>query len=258
MQTLPQRGEIVIDTGLLKRVAELCRERVPSRASGRGRRGYEPWRLAALCVLKAALNLSFGAVAELAPAVVGIRPHHTTVWRAWLRMRGLAEGIARELAAPRGPSPLAADATGLRSYRGPGFKLHVLYDVGGRRPVALRVTDAHASEAKVLPDLLARVKCDGVLVADAAYFGRPQVLAAERAGLLPAIRPRRAPRGCRRRAWARRYEDLFHRLRDAYRLRALVEGAVARLKALVRWLVYYTRVDSADAHAQWLHLALVA
>ena len=91
--------------------------------------------------------------------------------------------------------------------------------------MALRVTDAHASEAKVLPDLLARVKCDGVPVADAAYFGRPQVLAAERAGLLPAIRPRRAPRGCSRRAWARRYEGLFHRLRDAYRLRALVEGA---------------------------------
>ena len=83
-------------------------------------------------------------------------------------MRRLAEGLARELAAPRGPSLLAADATGLRSYRGPGFKLHVLYDVGGRRPVALRVTDAHASEARVLPDLLARVRCDGMLVADAA------------------------------------------------------------------------------------------
>ena len=136
MQMLPQRGEVIIDAGLLKRVAELCRGRVPPRAGGRGRRGYEPWRLAALCVLKAALNLSFRAVAELAPALVGIRPHHTTVWRAWLRMRRLAEGLARELVAPRGPSLLAADATGLRSYRGPGFKLHVLYDVGGHRPVA--------------------------------------------------------------------------------------------------------------------------
>ena len=97
--------------------------------------------------------------------MVGIRPHHTTVWRAWLRMRRLAEGIARELAAPRGPSLLAADATGLRSYRGPGFKLHVLYDVGGRRPVALRVTNAHASEARVLSDLPARVGCYGVLAA---------------------------------------------------------------------------------------------
>ena len=58
------------------------------------------WRRSAL---KAALNLSFGAVAELAPALVGIRPRHTAVWRAWLRMRGLAEGLARELAAPRGP-----------------------------------------------------------------------------------------------------------------------------------------------------------
>jgi len=56
-----------------------------------------------LCVLKAVLNLSFRAVAELAPALMGIGPHHTTVWRAWLRMCRLAEELARELSTA-GPS----------------------------------------------------------------------------------------------------------------------------------------------------------
>ncbi len=91
---------------LSKRVAELRRERVPSRAGGR--RGYGPWRLAALRALKAAFNLSFRTVAKLAPVVVGVRPHHTTVWPAWLRMRGLAEGLRVHAAR--------------------------LYGVGGRRP----------------------------------------------------------------------------------------------------------------------------
>ncbi len=93
-----------------------------------------------------------------------------------------------------------------------------------RGPVALRVTGAHTSEAAVLRDLLTRVRCDGVPVADVAHLGGPRVAAVERAGLLLAIRPRRVPHGCSRRAWARRYEGLFWRLRDAYRLRALSRG----------------------------------
>jgi len=79
-----------------------ARRLAPELRTGRKRRGrppkYETWKLAALCAIKALLNITFKRTAELAPLIVGASPSPATIHRAWVKLKDWAMEAAAKAA----------------------------------------------------------------------------------------------------------------------------------------------------------------
>jgi len=168
---------IIDNSNPIKAIVQYAREYAPK---------YQEWKLAALCILKAYLNVSFDKLVALAPYIVGIKPSKATIYRTWLRLAKWAEQDLVEL---QGSMDLAVvDSTGIRSWRR-RFKLHMVYSLEEKRVLTVEVTEPNLSDAKGLRMLLKRLRGLGILVADAAYFGINLFKASARRDLLLLARP---------------------------------------------------------------------
>ena len=214
----------------------------------------ERWKVALLCALKARYGLSFAALLELSAALFGEAPPEATLRRYWRALARWAEDYARRLVGLG--ELLVVDSTGAPTYhRGPGYKLHFAYDVERGIPLAATVAGPSSPDSAVARELAARLAGgSGVVLADSAYFGRPVFEAFAEAGYLLVARPRRPPRGCRRRGFARRLELLFEAFRELYRRRGEGERMARAWKARTRRALFYRTLASADAHAKWMVL----
>jgi len=236
-----------------------ARRLAPELRTGRKRRGrppkYETWKLAALCAIKALLNITFKRTAELAPLIVGASPSPATIHRAWVKLKDWAMEAAAKAAGK--PDLLVADSTGIPHRRkGRHFKIHFLYDVRSDLVIAATATSGSTADYQGYQKLLLSVPEKSVVLADSAYFGRSNFeKTLERDALLLA-KPRRPPRRGRRRGWAAKYERIFEALRHLYRRRSEGERFCSRLKARLRRALKYQLVEIADAFVKWLSLAL--
>lgn len=95
----------------------------------RGRKPrFDRYKAAALCIAKALWSLSFAGTLALSKLAFGEAPPEATLRRYWRCLANWAEEAARRLAGPG--ELLVVDSTGAPTYyRGPGFKLHFIYDV---------------------------------------------------------------------------------------------------------------------------------
>ena len=246
---------IIDDLNPIKAIVQYAREHAPRRrGGGRGRPPkYPEWKLAALCILKAYLNISFDKLVALAPYIVDIGPSKATVYRAWLKLAEWAEHALVELYAS--VDLAVVDSTGLRGWRR-SFKLHMVYSLERDRVLAVEVTEPSVSDAKGLRKLLRRLRGPGILVADAAYFGNNLFEASIERNLFLLAKPRSPPRGGRRRSRARKLAMLYEICRDLYRRRREGERGCFLLKYAARWRVLYNRIESCRAHVLYLALAM--
>ena len=162
----------------------------------RGRKPrFDRHKATALCVAKAWWNLSFAETLKLSALAFGEAPPEATLRRYWRCLASWAEEAARRLAGPG--ELLVVDGTGAPTYyRGPGFKLHFVYDIERGLPLAVEVTEPGVADAAAAKRLAAKLAGGrGVVLADSAYFGRPVFEAFARAGYLLVAKPRRPPRG---------------------------------------------------------------
>jgi len=246
---------VISDSNPIKAIVQYARKHAPKRGnSGRGRPPkYREWKLAALCMLKTYLNTSFDKLTALAPYIIGETPSKATIYRAWLR---LAEWAEQALAELQGSAGLAVvDSTGLKGWR-KSFKLHIAYSLEREKVLAVEATRPNFSDAKGLKILLKKLKGPGILVADSAYFGVNLFKASAEKDLLLLAKPRKPPRGYRRRGWARRLEVLYEAGSRLYRRRGEGERGCFRLKYATRWRVFYVKVESCRAHMLYLALAM--
>ena len=112
---------IIDSSNPIKAIVQYAREYAPK---------YQEWKLAALCILKAYLNVSFDKLVALAPYIVGIKPSKATIYRAWLRLAKWAEQDLVELQGSIDPA--VVDSTGIRSWRR-RFKPHMVYSLEKNR-----------------------------------------------------------------------------------------------------------------------------
>jgi len=147
----------------------------PRELTRRKRRGrplkYETWHLAALCALKALLNLTFKRTAEIAPFIVRASPSPATIHRAWILLKNWAMEVAAKIAG--NPDLLVADSIGIPHRRkGRHFKVHFLYDIRSDIVMAAAATPGPTADIQGYRALLKFVPEGSVVLADAAYFGR--------------------------------------------------------------------------------------
>jgi len=161
---------IIDNSNPIKAIVQYAREYAPKRRGGECGRPpkYQEWKLVALCILKAYLNVSFDKLVALAPYIVDIKPSKATIYMAWLRLAKWAEQDLVELQGSIDPA--VVDSTGIRSWRRRS-KLHMVYSLEKNRVLTVEVTEPNLSDAKGLRKLLRRLRGLGILVADAAYFG---------------------------------------------------------------------------------------
>jgi len=150
---------------------------------------------------------------------------------------------------------MVIDSTGLKGW-GANFKVHVVYSLEYERVVAVEVTSPKDSDASGLKRLLNKLKGPGILLADSAYFGWNLFEASAERGLLLVAKPKKPPRGCKRRSRARKLEFLFNFGRELYRRRGEGERGPCLVKRVSRWRVFYSKVESCRAHL--LYFALVS
>lgn len=224
----------------------------------RGRKPrFDRHKAAALCVAKAWWNLSFAEALRPSALAFGEAPPEATLRRYWRCLAGWAEEAARRLAGPG--ELLVVDSTGAPTYyRGPGFKLHFVYDIERGMPLAVEVTEPGVADAAAAKRLAAKLAGGrGVVLADSAYFGRPVFEAFAGVGYLLVAKPRRPPRGGGRRGFARKLEVLFEAFRGLYRRWGEGERMASVWKARTRRSLFYRALASAAAHASWLVLGIV-
>ncbi|MHA1594149.1 MAG: transposase, partial [Candidatus Baldrarchaeia archaeon] len=229
----PPTDIIPYDGNAIKAILAAAKRLAPRERAERRRRGrppkYETWKLAALCAIKAPLNITFKRTAELAPLIVGASPSPATIHRARVKLKDWAMEAAAKAAG--NPDLLVADSTGIPHRRkGRHFKIHFLYDVRSDLVIAATATPGPTADYQGYQKLLHSVPEKSVVLADSAYFGRSNFeKTLERDALLLA-KPRRPPRRGRRRGWAAKYERIFEALRHLYRHRSEGERFCSRLK----------------------------
>ncbi len=249
----------IYDRNTIKAIIDAALRLAPRERAERNRRGrppkYKLWQLAALCALKALLNLTFKRTAELAPFIVGASPSPATIHRAWIRLKNWAMEAAAKIAGS--PDLLVADSTGIPHRRkGRHFKVHFLYDIRSDIVLAATATPGSTADIQGYRALLKFVPERSAVLADSAYFGRGIVEETLERNALLLARPRRPSRRGRRRGWAAKYERVFEALRHLYRHRGEGERFCSRLKARLRRSLRYALIESADAFVKWLSLAM--
>ena len=239
----------------IKLIVDYAMKNAPRRDyNNRGRPPkYKEGELAALCMVKAYLNVSFKKIAELAPFIVGSSPSKATIYRAWLRLAEWAEKALAELSEKY--NLMVVDSTGLKGW-GVRFKVHVVYSLECEKVVTAEVTNKNCSDSNGLKKLLKKLKGPGVILADSAYFGWNLFEACAERGLLLVAKPKKPPKGCKRRSRARKLELLFDFGRELYRRRKEGERGPCLVKRVSRWRVFYSKVESCRAYL--LYFALVS